>query len=36
MLLENSFDVPACPEQVWDLLMEVPHVIPCMPGRTRR
>jgi hypothetical protein len=34
MLLENSFDVPAGPEQAWALLMDVPRVIPCMPGAT--
>jgi uncharacterized protein len=32
MKLENSFEVPAPPEQAWDLLMDVPRVIPCMPG----
>jgi carbon monoxide dehydrogenase subunit G len=32
MLLENSFDVPARPEEAWELLMDVPRVIPCMPG----
>jgi carbon monoxide dehydrogenase subunit G len=30
--LENSFEVTAPPEQAWDLLMDVPRVIPCMPG----
>jgi carbon monoxide dehydrogenase subunit G len=30
--LENSFAVPAPPEQAWALLMDVPRVIPCMPG----
>jgi hypothetical protein len=30
--LENSFEVPAPPEQAWALLMDVPRVIPCMPG----
>jgi carbon monoxide dehydrogenase subunit G len=30
--LENSFDVPAPPEQAWALLMDVPRIIPCMPG----
>ncbi len=30
--LENSFEVPAPPEAAWDLLMDVPRVIPCMPG----
>ena len=30
--LENSFEVPAPPERAWALLMDVPRVIPCMPG----
>lgn len=34
MKLENSFEVGAPPEQAWDLLMDVPRVIPCMPGAT--
>ena len=32
MKLENSFDVDAPPETAWALLMDVPRVIPCMPG----
>ena len=32
MRLENTFDVPAQPEQAWELLMDVPRVLPCMPG----
>jgi uncharacterized protein len=32
MKLENSFEVPAPPERAWALLMDVPRVIPCMPG----
>jgi carbon monoxide dehydrogenase subunit G len=32
--LENSFEVAAPPEQVWELLMDVHRVIPCMPGAT--
>jgi carbon monoxide dehydrogenase subunit G len=32
MKLENTFEVPAPPEQAWELLMDVPRVIPCMPG----
>ena len=32
MKLENSFDVDAPPEAAWALLMDVPRVIPCMPG----
>jgi carbon monoxide dehydrogenase subunit G len=34
MRLENSFEVPAGPEAAWDLLMDMPRVIPCMPGAT--
>jgi uncharacterized protein len=30
--LQNSFEVAASPEEVWDLLMDVHRVIPCMPG----
>jgi hypothetical protein len=30
--LENSFEVSAPPEAAWELLMDVPRVIPCMPG----
>jgi len=30
--LENSFDVPAPRKAAWDLLMDVPRVVPCMPG----
>jgi carbon monoxide dehydrogenase subunit G len=32
MRLENSFEVPAPPEAAWGLLMDVPRIIPCMPG----
>ena len=32
MKLENSFTVPASPEQVWELLNDVPKVVPNMPG----
>jgi carbon monoxide dehydrogenase subunit G len=32
MKIENSFEVPAPPEAAWALLMDVPRVIPCMPG----
>lgn len=32
MRLENSFDVPVAPEQAWELLMDMPRVISCMPG----
>jgi len=30
--IENSFEVAAPPEAAWALLMDVPRVIPCMPG----
>jgi carbon monoxide dehydrogenase subunit G len=32
MRLENSFEVDASPEAAWGLLMDVPRIIPCMPG----
>ena len=32
MRLENSFEVSAPPEQAWALLLDVPRVVPCMPG----
>jgi uncharacterized protein len=32
--IENSFEVDAPPEAAWALLMDVPRVIPCMPGAT--
>ena len=34
MKIENSFEVEAPPEAAWALLMDVPRVIPCMPGAT--
>jgi uncharacterized protein len=30
--LENSFDVPAPITQVWEFMLDVPRVAPCMPG----
>ena len=32
MKLENTFEVAAPAEDAWALLMDVPRVIPCMPG----
>jgi uncharacterized protein len=32
MRLESTFEVPAPPETAWTLLMDVPRVVPCMPG----
>jgi uncharacterized protein len=30
--LENSFEVPAPPERVWDFMLDLERVTPCMPG----
>lgn len=32
MRIENSFEVPAPVDVVWNLLLDVPRVVPCMPG----
>lgn len=32
MKLEHTFEVPAPPEEVWDYLLDVERVAPCMPG----
>jgi uncharacterized protein len=32
MQLENSFEVAASRGAAWNLLMDVPRVVPCMPG----
>ena len=32
MRLENSFEVPGPPDRAWALLLDVPRVVPCMPG----
>ena len=32
MKLENEFRVPASPERVWDFMLDVERVAPCMPG----
>lgn len=32
MRMENSFEVAAPPDAAWALLMDVPRIIPCMPG----
>ena len=34
MKIENSFEVNASADDAWALLMDVPRVIPCMPGAT--
>lgn len=32
MLIENSFEVPASIDRVWDYMLDVESVVPCMPG----
>lgn len=32
MRIDSSFEVPADTQTVWNLLMDVPRVVPCMPG----
>jgi len=32
MQLDNFFEVAASRDAAWDLLMDVPRVVPCMPG----
>ena len=32
MQLSNDFEVRAAPERTWNLLNDVPRVVPCMPG----
>jgi len=32
MQIETSFAVPAPVDRAWDLLIDVPRVVPCMPG----
>jgi uncharacterized protein len=32
MEFDNSFDVPLSPAQAWAVLMDIPHIAPCMPG----
>ena len=32
MEFDNSFDVPLPPAQAWALLMDIPRIVPCMPG----
>lgn len=34
MQLEDGFEVPAPPDAVWDYLLDVERVAPCMPGAT--
>ena len=34
MRLDHAFEVPASPDDAWALLVDVPRVVPCMPGAT--
>jgi len=29
---DNSFDVPLPPAEAWPLLVDIRHIVPCMPG----
>jgi carbon monoxide dehydrogenase subunit G len=32
VLIENAIEIPAAPDRVWDYLLDVERVAPCMPG----
>lgn len=32
MEIKNSFDVALPPDQAWKILMDIPRIVPCMPG----
>ena len=32
MLSSNTFNVPLPPEETWNRLMDIPSIVPCMPG----
>ena len=32
MEINNSFEVPLPPDQAWQVLMDIPRIVPCMPG----
>ena len=32
MEIKNSFDVPLPPAQAWAVLLDIPRIVPCMPG----
>jgi uncharacterized protein len=32
MLISNTFSVPLPPEEAWNRLMDIPSIVPCMPG----
>jgi len=30
--IKNNFEVPLPPNEAWSLLMDIPRIVPCMPG----
>jgi hypothetical protein len=30
--IKNSFNVPLAPAETWRVLMDIPRIVPCMPG----
>ena len=32
MQFENTFDVPLPPAEAWKVLLDVPRIVPCLPG----
>lgn len=32
MQLENSFELEVAPEEAWNVLLDVPRIVPCIPG----
>ena len=32
MEIKNNFEVPLPPAEAWSLLMDIPRIVPCMPG----
>lgn len=32
MEIKNNFEVPLPPHEAWSLLMDIPRIVPCMPG----
>ena len=32
MEIKNSFEVPLPPAQAWAVLLDIPRIVPCMPG----
>ncbi|MBB3457976.1 carbon monoxide dehydrogenase subunit G [Rhizobium sp. BK313] len=32
MEIRNTFEVPLPPDDAWKMLMDIPRIVPCMPG----